>query len=164
VSWLKKNELDLKRHVTELRETIRNNWTTTGQELSREIRQFWSRPGSPAPRSLRSRQSETDVRAASSSARSPLGRLMDNSRSESPGLQNDFATGYSLGLIGGVRSWMTRTRSRRGDQPSSSDSDDEAAEPKSPQDETSPVLRGRKGKRDGSERYGESQVEMDTTR
>ncbi|KAJ0146631.1 putative choline-phosphate cytidylyltransferase, partial [Colletotrichum tanaceti] len=51
VSWIKKNELDLKRHVQELRDNIRTNWSTTGQELSRELRQFWpaSRPQSPAP-------------------------------------------------------------------------------------------------------------------
>lgn len=50
VSWLKKNELDLKRHVMELRDSVRNNWSTTGQELSKELKQFWqqSRPGSPA--------------------------------------------------------------------------------------------------------------------
>jgi choline-phosphate cytidylyltransferase len=38
VSWLKKNELDLKRHVQDLRENITNNWTTTGQELGRELK------------------------------------------------------------------------------------------------------------------------------
>ncbi|KAK1094269.1 choline-phosphate cytidylyltransferase [Friedmanniomyces endolithicus] len=32
ISWLKKNELDIKRNVAELRDTIRQNWTTTGQE------------------------------------------------------------------------------------------------------------------------------------
>merc|ERR1711939_1053579 len=50
VSWLKKNEMDLKRHVQDLRENITNNWTTTGQELGRELKQFWptSRPQSPA--------------------------------------------------------------------------------------------------------------------
>ena len=50
VSWLKKNELDLKRHVQDLRENIVSNWATTGQELSRELRQYWpaSRPQSPA--------------------------------------------------------------------------------------------------------------------
>ena len=41
VSWLKKNELDIKRHVSDLSKTIRNNWSTTGQELSRELKQFW---------------------------------------------------------------------------------------------------------------------------
>ena len=32
LSWLKKNEMDIKRHVSELRETIKNNWSTTGFE------------------------------------------------------------------------------------------------------------------------------------
>ena len=68
VSWLKKNELDIKRHVSELRDNIRQNWSSTGQELGKELRQFWqpSRPSSPAP-SLRS---NTPGRA--SGAKSPL--------------------------------------------------------------------------------------------
>ena len=108
VSWLKKNELDLKRHVTELRDSIRNNWTTTGQELSKELKQFWAnngaltplRPSSPAP-------------GASSTPLKRLSRLDVPGRMESPGssaaaarASSDFAAGYSLGLIGGVRSWV----------------------------------------------------------
>ncbi|KAK4975610.1 choline-phosphate cytidylyltransferase, partial [Elasticomyces elasticus] len=30
ISWLKKNELDIKRHVAELRDSVRTNWATTG--------------------------------------------------------------------------------------------------------------------------------------
>ncbi|KKY27657.1 putative cholinephosphate cytidylyltransferase [Phaeomoniella chlamydospora] len=110
VSWLKKNELELKRHVSELRETIRSNWTSTGQELSKEIRQFWqgSRPTSPA------RQLDSDLHAViSPSAVERLKHLEVPRRPESPGAarrNEDFATGYSLGLIGGVRSWMMRGR------------------------------------------------------
>ncbi|KAL1839964.1 hypothetical protein VTJ49DRAFT_969 [Mycothermus thermophilus] len=50
ISWLKKHELELKRHVQDLRDNIRSNWSTTGQELSKELRNFWpsSRPQSPA--------------------------------------------------------------------------------------------------------------------
>ncbi|ETS74651.1 hypothetical protein PFICI_13135 [Pestalotiopsis fici W106-1] len=116
VSWLKKNELDLKRHVNDLRDNIRTNWTTTGQELSRELRQYWpaSRPQSPAP-SLRlsmpgtpgqSQNGDISMREvaaiASASARSPT----------TPGERgpNEFISGYTLGLIGGVRSWMTKNR------------------------------------------------------
>ncbi|KAK6605197.1 choline-phosphate cytidylyltransferase [Botrytis cinerea] len=88
VSWLKKNELDLKRHVAEMREAIRTNWSTTGQELGKELKQFWqsSRPGS------------------------------------------DFATGYSLGLIGGVRSWMTRSRQTNRDSLQGSESSEEESD------------------------------------
>ena len=113
VSWLKKNELDLKRHVNDLRDNIRTNWTTTGQELSRELRQYWpaSRPQSPAP-SLRlsmpgtpgqSQNGDISMREvaaiASASARSPT----------TPGERgpNEFISGYTLGLIGGVRSWVS---------------------------------------------------------
>lgn len=105
VSWLKKNELDLKRHVGEMREAIRSNWTTTGQELGKELRQFWSRPGSPA------RQASFDDKAGGSltspTALSHLSRRLEIPRGDSPGPGSDFATGYSLGLIGGVRSWVS---------------------------------------------------------
>lgn len=94
VSWLKKNELDLKRHVQELRENITNNWTTTGQELSRELRQFWpaSRPQSPAPR-LNNPMNDL--------ARSPTGTAASGVNSK------EFLTGYAVGLAGGVRSWVS---------------------------------------------------------
>lgn len=100
VSWLKKNELDLKRHVAELRDSIRNNWTTTGQELSKELRQYWqaSRPGSPA---------RGGVGGGSPAALAHLSHLDIPGGSGAGGqASSDFATGYSLGLIGGVRSWV----------------------------------------------------------
>ncbi|KZF25591.1 hypothetical protein L228DRAFT_244457 [Xylona heveae TC161] len=133
VSWLKKNELELKRHVAELRDSIRSNWSTTGQELGKEFRQFWqaasnsSRPNSPSARGRQSSISSRRESAAEggdygsrSGAASPTAQLLshlpqlDTRRAESPSAPGtpgaDFATGYSLGLIGGVRSWMTRTR------------------------------------------------------
>ncbi len=107
VSWLKKNELELKRHVSEMRDAIRSNWTTTGQELGKELRQFWqaSRPGSPA-RQHSFDDSKRDL-LTSPSALSHLSRRLDLPRNDSPGPGSDFATGYSLGLIGGVRSWVS---------------------------------------------------------
>lgn len=95
VSWLKKNEMDLKRHVQELRENITNNWASTGQELSRELRQFWpaSRPQSPAR--FNSASSIHDV------ARSPTGTTASAANSR------DFLNGYAVGLAGGVRSWVS---------------------------------------------------------
>lgn len=117
MSWLKKNELEIKRHVAEIRDNIRNNWTTTGQELGRELRQLWqnSRPGSPAP----SARNSVDMGSTRGNVVSPttgtmkthLSRVESVGRSESPignGRNEDFATGYSLGLIGGVRSWVRR--------------------------------------------------------
>ncbi|KAF7163373.1 hypothetical protein CNMCM5623_008351 [Aspergillus felis] len=122
VSWIKKNELEIKRHVMELRDNIRNNWTATGQELGREFRQLWqnSRPGSPAP-SARNSMDLGSVRGGNGGLTSPTGgqkshvsRLEALGRPDSPGGGNgrneDFATGYSLGLIGGVRAWMMRSR------------------------------------------------------
>lgn len=110
VSWLKKNELELKRHVQEIRDTIRTNWTATGQELGKELQRFWqnSRPNSP----MRS-HSALDVRDRDSGAMgSPSALNHIRGRLDVPGYGNggggggDFATGYSYGLIGGVRSWV----------------------------------------------------------
>lgn len=93
--------MDLKRHVTELRENITNNWTTTGQELSRELRQFWpaSRPQSPARFNGHSNASNAAVNElAREVARSPTG---------TGGTSKEFLTGYAVGLAGGVRSWVS---------------------------------------------------------
>jgi len=149
---LKKNELDIKRHVGELRDNIRQNWTTTGQELSRELKQFWqpSRQSSPAP-SLRSM---TPGRASTSGAKSPLAieRLnpMD-AGATTPGGTNksnkDFAAGYAMGLIGGVKGWMQGSNRRnlsdsRAPSPSNSGEDD-SPEAKSPVEQSA---RGRRGR------------------
>ncbi|EEH36050.2 cholinephosphate cytidylyltransferase [Paracoccidioides lutzii Pb01] len=140
VSWLKKNELEIKRHVAELRDSIKNNWSVTGQELGKELRQFWanSRPSSPA-RNVSGGSIDSPRAGAISPGnngngngsyfgigtgagnRSQLHRLdIPPSRPESPGAggvgrSEDFATGYSLGLIGGVRAWMTRSRTSLND-------------------------------------------------
>ncbi|OBT76380.1 hypothetical protein VF21_03641 [Pseudogymnoascus sp. 05NY08] len=145
VSWLKKNELDLKRHVGEIRDSIRNNWTSTGQELGKELQRFWqpSRPASP----MRGLSGGPEGGAVGSPR--ALGHLRE--RLELPGgwgngNGGDFATGYSLGLIGGVRSWMTRSRSsNRNSRQGSDDSDADDSDEKSPNDEKSPT-RGRTGK------------------
>ncbi|KAG6033087.1 hypothetical protein E4U41_007024 [Claviceps citrina] len=111
VSWLKKNELDLKRHVQDLRDNIITNWTSTGQELSRELKQFWpvSRPQSPA-------------RFSSDGVRSPT------TPGPNPGNSKDFVTGYTLGLVGGVRSWMTKNRRTVASRPVSDDESEESDE------------------------------------
>ena len=114
VSWLKKNELEMKRHVAELRESIKKNWTSTGYEVGKDLRQFLqgSRPSSPAPST---RNGGEGLRSPSSSALQHMQHLeipgtVMSGRTESPGAQarsEDFAAGYSLGLIGGVRSWVS---------------------------------------------------------
>ncbi|CZR60374.1 probable phosphorylcholine transferase [Phialocephala subalpina] len=133
VSWLKKNELDLKRHVSEMRDAIRSNWSTTGQELGKELRQFWqpSRPQSPARKgSYEDGKSTTSL--TSPSALSHISRRLEIPRAESPGPGSDFATGYSLGLIGGVRSWMMRSRQTNRDSQHNSDSSEEDSGERSP--------------------------------
>ncbi|KAK0616273.1 hypothetical protein B0T14DRAFT_567889 [Immersiella caudata] len=128
VSWLKKNELDLKRHVQELRDNIRSNWSTTGQELSKELRQFWptSRPQSPARPAFLNPNGE----APSSPLGPPsggFGRSPSIHGGERTGNNvNDFVTGYTLGLIGGVRSWMTNRRGISREDSSRAPSDDDS--------------------------------------
>jgi len=38
--------------------------------------------------------------------------------------QRDFATGYALGLVGGVRNWMTKSKRNLNDSRPDSDSED----------------------------------------
>ena len=107
VSWLKKNEMDIKRQVQELRDNIRNNWTTTGQELSKEIRQFWptSRPQSPArPPTLQTVQNGDSSLSAVKSPTQPT----QPTQPTTPNAERDLITGYTLGLVGGIRSWVSR--------------------------------------------------------
>ena len=104
--------MDLKRHVMELRDSVRNNWTTTGQELTKELRQYWasSRPSSPAPRPNNDADGRLVSPLSSPTALTHMSHL-GIPRPESPSgsthrPSKDFAAGYSLGLIGGVRSWV----------------------------------------------------------
>ncbi|KAK6216623.1 cytidylyltransferase [Colletotrichum tabaci] len=132
VSWIKKNELDLKRHVQELRDNIRTNWSTTGQELSRELRQFWpaSRPQSPAPAARTSYIQNGDLLAAANAnaSKSRLSVEIPTTPGGTPAAtqSNDFITGYALGLVGGVRSWMTKSKRSDQDSPSRRNSDDDS--------------------------------------
>lgn len=155
VSWLKKNELDIKRHVTELRNSIRTNWTTTGQELGKDLKQFWqsSRPSSPAP-SLRNGNS-INTPNRGDGAKSPLGFRGGN---------KDFAAGYAMGLIGGVKSWMEGSNRRhlsdsRTHSPNGNHEDDNSSE--GAEDGSS---RGRKMK-NGPQDAADAQIagDMDTT-
>ncbi|CAN8105861.1 unnamed protein product [Discula destructiva] len=146
VSWLKKNELDLKRHVQELRDNIRTNWSTTGQELGKELRGFWpsSRPQSPAPTAHANPLAAAGSAMSSSTGlyhngvdtpTSPSGASSYQGGPRSPGAEvraatgvsgNDFMTGYTIGLVGGVRSWMAKTkRNLRDSRPPSDDDSDE---------------------------------------
>jgi len=157
VSWLKKNELDLKRHVSEMREAIRSNWTATGQELGKELRQFWqpSRPGSPAR--MNSFEERSGFIPNSPSALSYLSRRLEIPRAENSGPGSDFATGYSLGLIGGVRSWMMRGRRINRDSIRGSESSEEEVDHCTPQPE-------RAAQGDDAEDEIEAQLAADSAR
>ncbi|KAF2100386.1 Nucleotidylyl transferase [Rhizodiscina lignyota] len=167
VSWLKKNELDIKRNMSELRDNIKTNWTTAGQEIGRELHKFWqnSRPASPAP-SIRERSEADNATSPTvSSLKSPtaLARLshLDIPKSQSAG-SSDFAAGYSLGLIGGVRSWMSRSRRTLNDNRAPSpDSADDSISDKSPKFEPE---RGRRGKSMQDEVDAQVDSEMNSPR
>jgi len=142
LSWLKKNEMDLKRHVAELRETIKNNWSNTGRELRDEFRNYWA----PSPRP--SSPYQFGVSGSKDTLASPEnGKLNPNwqhlgeppSRPQSP--RTEFANGYSLGLIGGVRSWMRNRASRPGSMAASDENSSDEDESRSPKSK-SPFKRG----------------------
>jgi choline-phosphate cytidylyltransferase len=108
VSWLKKNELDLKRNMAEFRDSIKSNWATTGLELTKDFRTFWqsSRPASPARTPTHERGNAMDEAVRSPSALSRLSHLDIPRVGASERGSSDFTAGYNLGLIGGVRSWV----------------------------------------------------------
>lgn len=96
--------------MAELRDSIKANWATTGLELSKDFKQFWqsSRPASPARTPIQDRQE-----GATAVSPSPISRLshLDIPRVGGERNSSDFAAGYSLGLIGGVRSWVSNPNS-----------------------------------------------------
>jgi choline-phosphate cytidylyltransferase len=92
--------------MNDIRDNIKTNWSTTGQELTKELRQFWqnSRPGSPA-RGMSPRPSDFEM---ASGMRSPSALAhLNHLDIPKTGANHDFATGFTLGLIGGVRSWVS---------------------------------------------------------
>ncbi|OAK95839.1 hypothetical protein IQ06DRAFT_55746 [Phaeosphaeriaceae sp. SRC1lsM3a] len=155
VSWLKKGELDLKRNMAEFRDSIKANWATTGQELSKDIRQFWqsSRPGSPARTPTREVADQLDAHGAQARSPTALSRL---SHLDIPGRgagareSSDFAAGYNLGLIGGVRSWMARSRRNLNDSRPESPHDDSSSDEHDTRSPQEPP-RGRTSKQTKSE-------------
>lgn len=99
--------------MVEFRDSIKANWATTGQELTKDFRHFWqsSRPASPARTPTREQpnamEHATAVDARSPSALSRLSHL-DIPRASGAGERSsEFAAGYNLGLIGGVRAWVS---------------------------------------------------------
>lgn len=97
--------------MVELRDSIKANWATTGQELTKDFRQFWqsSRPASPARTPTRERtERELAASATSPSALSHLSHLEIPGRGTERG-SSEFAAGYNLGLIGGVRAWVSNS-------------------------------------------------------
>jgi choline-phosphate cytidylyltransferase len=81
----------------------------TGQEVGKELYKFWvaSRPGSPARQSSFNEENGKPAGSIRSptSALAHLSERLEIPQNTAPG--SDFATGYSLGLIGGVRSWVS---------------------------------------------------------
>ncbi|KAH6639480.1 hypothetical protein C7974DRAFT_306369 [Boeremia exigua] len=151
VSWLKKNELDLKRNMVEFRDSIKANWATTGQELTKDFRQFWqtSRPASPARTPTREHANAMEQIAVDARSPSALSRLshLDIPRGNAERGSTEFAAGYNLGLIGGVRAWMARSRRNLNDSrpQSPSNSSEDEREDRSPQAEPRRGRSGRKG-------------------
>ena len=126
VSWFKKNELDLKRHVNEFRESFKNNFETASKDLYSEIRTYISNTLG------NNNEDEESANGSSSHKRARRKEFDDNSssttnsssgkeRSTSPA--TDFAATFSGGeegasrgrkktsFIGNVKGWMSRKNS-----------------------------------------------------
>ena len=124
---------------------------SAGHEVTRDLWALWdkSRPGSPARPAFGRSPSETDISHGAAKNPTALARLSHLDIPSGKGANSDFAAGYSLGLVGGVRAWMTRNRtslrasdSQRG-SPGSSEADDDDPN-RSPLSEKGSVARGRK--------------------
>ncbi|KAF2740680.1 hypothetical protein EJ04DRAFT_454965 [Polyplosphaeria fusca] len=152
VSWLKKNELELKRNMVELRDSIKANWTTTGLELGKDLRQFWqsSRPASPARTPVQERLEGLSPPGAGATASPALSRMAHLDIPRANDRSSDFNAGYNLGLIGGVRAWMARSRRNLNDD---SRPESPTTEGSSDEQEKSPP-RGRSGKQSKSDETG----------
>jgi choline-phosphate cytidylyltransferase len=97
--------------MVEFRDSIKANWATTGQELTKDFRQFWqsSRPASPARTPTREHPNAMEQAAVDARSPSALSRLSHleiprGGNTERAG--SEFTAGYNLGLIGGVRAWV----------------------------------------------------------
>jgi choline-phosphate cytidylyltransferase len=126
VSWFKKNELELKRHVNEFRESFKSNFETASKDLYSEIRAYISNTlgnnnedeesANGSSFQKRARRKEFDENS-SSTTNSSSGK----ERSTSPA--TDFAATFSGGeecasrgrkktsFIGNVKGWMSRKNS-----------------------------------------------------
>uniref|UniRef100_A0A060TBD3 choline-phosphate cytidylyltransferase n=1 Tax=Blastobotrys adeninivorans TaxID=409370 RepID=A0A060TBD3_BLAAD len=92
VSWIKKNEIDLKRHLSDLREIVKNRGRNS--DLMGFI--SWALKQRNAPRSVRGDEDEDvtlDEDEDADGARSPV---------------SEFAAKYSGNLIDNVRGWVSR--------------------------------------------------------
>lgn len=130
VSWFKKNELDLKRHVNEFRESFKNNFESASKDLYSEIRQYISNTlgNNNAHSNGGSRNSSgaaTPVRGSAASSTGSAAKAKSKKRSTSPA--TDFAANFSGGeeangrgrkrptsFIGNVKGWMSRKSSAPG--------------------------------------------------
>lgn len=133
VSWLKKNELDLKRHVMEFRESFKTNLETASKDLYSEIRAYITNTlGSAGGNGNGNGTSSNGDSINGSGGETPLRRSSSNSnmsikskskkRPTSP--VTDFAANFSGGeesnmrgrkrptsFIGNVKGWMSRKSS-----------------------------------------------------
>lgn len=162
------NELEIKRNIAELRNNIRNNWTTTGQELSRDIRQLFvpSRPSSPAPGRRSGATSPTQAPANGTlnpSAHAHLSHLDIPKSPTTNGVSggqgsSDFAAGYSLGLVSSVRSWMAKSQKNLNDSRGASPDSAEESDARSPAE--GPVKRVKRGGDDEQEQIDAQVVDQ----
>lgn len=155
VSWLKKNELDFRRHIADFRDSIKHNIVSTRQELNKylsprgddgDVESVRSTPSAIA-RNLGLLRKRRRVNGSNSALQSPVSPMLVGSEEPSPLLQ--AADGSELGdddedddddknlllglplLLNGVKSWMGNRKSGGGLGSASDDEELTAASPAS---------------------------------
>ncbi|OLL22109.1 putative choline-phosphate cytidylyltransferase [Neolecta irregularis DAH-3] len=91
ISLFKKNELDFKRHVSDLRRQIKDNWTTAGRDIRDDLKVLWS----PHPHH-----------------HSAL--LREDDQEDPPSPRSEFINGFAAGIFGGVRGWIRKAAKAEG--------------------------------------------------
>ena len=98
VSWLKKNELDLKRQVGDFRKSIRGNWTAANVEVNKDLKGLLTKGESGE---------HTGDQTPETPGKDGVSTPSKHADGVASPASHEFATGYTYGLIASVKSWVS---------------------------------------------------------